>query len=151
MKICPVCQMGNSNETVMCRECGTSLGAVSIQDAATILKAEMDRYERRQKWLKNLAMTGVILSAVLNVSFFIISIIRHTFFFPVLIVLFMPAVGYLMIFKAEVLFRFEIEVSGNYDIKGEISPTEWYFFKSAILGALAMLLSTVFIGIITFS
>jgi len=148
MKICPVCQTGSGDETVVCRECGVSLGAVAAQDEEVVLKAEMDRYERRQRRLKNLAMAGVILSAVLNLSFFVISIIRNTFFFPILLLLPMPAAGYLMIFKAEALFRFEIDVSGNYDIKGEISPTDWYLLKNAILGVGVMLISTILSGIV---
>lgn len=150
MKICPVCQMGNSNETVMCKECGTSLGAVPAQDEEVILKTESDRYERKQRRLRNFKMSGVVLSVALHISLFAISIIRGTFFFPMLFLLLAPAAGYMMMFRAEKLFQIKIDASGDYDVNGEVRPTEWYLFKNAIQGALIMLASIILMGMIAF-
>lgn len=150
MKICPVCQMGNSNETVLCRECGSSLGAVPEQDEEMILKTESDRYERRQRRLRNLKMAGVVLSAALHISLFVVSIIRGTFFFPMLFLLLAPVVGYMMLFRAEKLFQIKINASGDYDVSGEVRPTEWYLFKNAMQGALIMLASIILMGMIAF-
>ena len=150
MKICQACQMGNSNEAVICRECGASLTAVLAQDEEMILKAESDRYDRRQRRFRNLKMAGVILSAALHVSLFAISIIRGTFFFPMLFMLLAPAAGYMMMFRAEKLFQIKIDASGDYDVSGEVRPTEWYLFKNAIQGAMIMLASIILMGMIAF-
>jgi hypothetical protein len=144
MKICPKCQTGNSDETVMCRECGASLGTVSAKDEETVLKEEMDKYERRQRRRRNLALSGVILSGVLNVIFFIISVIRSTFYFPTVLFLFMPVFGYLAIFRSDAMFKYEHQ----YDIANvnEAKPTDWYYFKNAIGGVIIMVMGTAFMG-----
>ena len=150
MKICPRCQMGNSNETVMCRECGASLGAAIAQDAEAILKAASDRYERKQRRIRILKVAWVVLASVLHIIFFVIAIIRGTFIFPVLLLLFMPVGGYMMLFHAEAMFQFKIDASGDYEIRGEVGPSEWYLFKSTIAGSFIMLASTIFMGIAAF-
>lgn len=148
MKICPRCQMGNSDETVMCKGCGESLGAVPAQDEEEMLKAETKKYERRQRRRRNLELSGVMLSGVLNAAFFIISIIRSTFFFPIVLFLFMPVMGYLFIFRADAMFKYEYQrFIANVD---EAKPTDWYYFKNVVGGIFIMVMSTVFMGYIAF-
>lgn len=148
MKICPKCQTGNSDETVMCRECGESLGSVSAQDEEAVLKTEMAKCERRQRCRRNLALSGVILSGALNVFFFIISIIRSTFLFPIVFFLFTPVIGYFCIFRSEALFKYEHQ----YDIENvnEAKPTDWYYFKNMIGGVMLMVMGNAFMGFIAF-
>lgn len=148
MKICPRCQMGNSDETVLCRECGASLGEVIALDEEVLLKKETDKYERRQKHRRNLALSGVVLSGVLNVTFFIVSIIRGTFLFPTVLFLLMPVMGYLFIFRPDAMFKYGYQ----YDIKNidEAKPTEWFYFKNMVGGVFIMGLSTVMMGFIAF-
>ena len=154
MKICPVCQMGNSDDRVICRECDALLGAVTAQDEETILKAESEKYdrwdERRQRTLRIQRMAGGILSAVLHVSFFVISNIRGNFFFVNLLLLFMPAAGYLMIVKAEKMFEIEVIASNDFEFVGEVRPSEYYLAKNFIRGAALMVGSVILMGIIAF-
>jgi ribosomal protein L40E len=148
MKICPRCQMGNSDGAVLCRECGTSLGMVSSQDEEELLATEIKKYECRQRRKRILAFSGVILSGVLNVSFFIISIIRGTFLFPMVFLLFMPVMGYLFIFRADAMFKYGYQ----YDIANvnEAKPTDWYYFRNKIGGVYLLVISVVFMGVIAF-
>jgi hypothetical protein len=140
--------MGNSNQTVICRECGTSLGSVSAQDEEVLLQKEIEKHERKQRRKQVLAYTGVILSGVLNVTFFIISIIRGTFLLPAVLFLFMPAMGYLFIFRPDAMFRYGYQ---NY-IKNinDVKLTELYYFKSTFGGVFIMVLSTAMMGFIAF-
>jgi len=148
MKICPKCQTGNSNETVMCRECGASLGLVSIQDEEAVLKTEVAKYERKQRHKRNLVLSGIILSGVLNIFFFIISIVRGTFLLPIVFFLFTPVMGYFCIFRSEAIFKYEHQ----YDIENvnEAKPTDWYYFKNMIGGVFIMVMGTAFMGFIAF-
>ena len=140
--------MGNRDESVICRECGASLGKVPSQDEEALLKTEMDKYERRQRRRRNLALSGVILSGVLNMAFFVISIIRGTFLFPAVFFLFTPVFGYLAIFRSDALFRYEHQ----YDIANvnEARPTEWYFLKNTIGGVIILLMGSAMMGFIAF-
>jgi hypothetical protein len=140
--------MGNNNQAVICRECGTFLGSVSAQDEEVLLEREIKKYELKQKRKQILAYTGVILSGVLNVTFFIISIIRGTFLLPAVLFLFMPVIGYFCIFRSEALFKYEHQ----YDIENvnEAKPTDWYYFKNMIGGVMLMVMGNAFMGFIAF-
>ena len=146
MKICPKCQAGNSDEMVLCRECGVSLGKVSAQDREALLKTETEKYERRQRRSRNLALVGVILSGVLNIFLFITSIIRGTFFFLTVFFLFTPVMGYFFVFRADALFRLShFEDFENID---DVRLTDWYYFKNMIGGILVMVMGTIMMGVV---
>ncbi len=146
MKVCPKCQTGNSDEMVLCRDCGAFLGAVLAQEGDTLFKKEMGEYERKQRRNKNLALLGVFLAGALNVLFLIVSIVRGTFLFPEILILFTPVVGYFAVFRSEALFKFS-HFNDFYNID-DIRPTDWYYFKNMIGGILMIVMGTVMMGFI---
>ena len=150
MKVCPVCQMGNSDESMSCKECNAPLGAATVQDGDAILEVESDGYERSQRRFRIFKMAWFVLAVILQICFLVVSIIRGTFAFSVLILLFMPIGGYIMLFHSEAMFKRGIERSLDLEVKGEVSPTVWYLLKCFLGGVLILGLSNFFMAMIAF-
>ena len=120
MKICPNCQAGNSDETFLCKDCGSSLGAAPVLDGETLIATEIGNYERRQLRLRRLNLAWAILLGVLNVCFLAVAIYRGTFIFMMVL----PQLAvYAAVHLAEVWFT----------RRSRKLPINWLYLKLLLL------------------
>ena len=137
MKICPKCKAENPDAAVSCGECLSPFTGAE-PTVRTDSEAFFLREEKRQRRRKTLALLPIPAYYVAYIAFSVKYILDGSWFAELLFPLLFPILYYLMMFKAEWLFKLEhfldIDNIDNVDI------SDWYFMGNRI-GAVLLLLA----------
>lgn len=149
MKICPKCRRGNNDDTMYCKDCGTSLSKIAMKNAEDLLKAEMERKERKEQRTRRLLYALMVVIGALDFVILGCTIFRGTINIIMLAHLLSLPAGYVAIFHPDALFH----LNHSMDIENihDVEPSEWYYFKCKAVGISVMLLGNISLCILAFT
>lgn len=142
MKICYKCGCGNSDSSVICKECSASLTDVSVQKAEEIANEKEAWRERKEKNIKRIKLMLIPIYYFIFIPVAVLSIINETIMWlPMLLMAALPLYYYLCIFKADLLF--ELNYMFNLSVKNA-EPTDHYYFTTQLSGYIILIFGIAF-------
>lgn len=138
MKICPKCGMTNADNAPLCAECFTSLNQTESEN---ITHCSEEFFEREEKKERRRRIIHLLLIPLYYIIFLPLAVMNVLMEFETLIVMLvllpLPLLYYLSVFKPELLFYLNHMMSiQNID---EAEPSDWYLFNSKLGGYLMLI------------
>lgn len=140
MKICPYCQTQNPDGAVLCTECMQSIGdVVPVREdgAESVVNEFFEKEEKRDKLKAFLWQLPILLYYVIYIPLYILTVKKDSELFGVMLLpLLFGGLYYLLVFKAEFLFKF----NHMFDIDNidEVHVSDMYVFSSKISGVVML-------------
>ena len=137
MKICPKCGADNPNTATFCSEC-----LFPFIDTKPTIETDSEIFfrqeEKRQRHRKTLALLVIPIYYIVYISFSIKYIMDGSWFCALLFPLIFPILYYLMMFKADCLFKLEHIL--DIDNIDNVNISDWYYMGNKIGAALLIIM-----------